>query len=167
MIESAALDAMARGWAVFPLRGKLPATTHGVLDASTEERLASIWFERHPSRGVGLATGQRSGVWALDLDSEDAAKGWAAMQNEHGGRIRTVVSRTKRGYHLFFKMPTNGTDVRNSAGRIGDGIDVRGSGGYIVLPPSPHPEGGVYRWAKGRSPNEIEVVDTPDWPRHS
>ena len=163
VIELAAVEAMARDWAVFPVNGKLPATTHGVLDASTEERLAAIWFERHPSRGVGLATGEPSGVWALDLDSDDATKLWAAMQDEHGDRIKTVVSKTRRGCHLLFKMPADGTDIRNSAGQVAEGIDVRGSGGYIVLPPSPHPDGGVYGWAKGRAPDEVEIADTPDW----
>ena len=154
---------MARGWAAFPVNGKIPATPKGVLDASTEERMSGIWFERFPDRGVALATGKPSGVWALDLDSEDAAKSWAAMQDEHRDRIKTVVSRTKRGYHVLFKMPTDDTDIRSSAGQVGDGIDVRGTGGYIVLPPSPHPDGGVYRWAKGRGPDEVAIAATPDW----
>ena len=66
----------------------------------TEERMASIWFERHADRGVGLATGAPSSVWALDVDAEDAAKRWAAMQDEHRDRIKTEMSRTKRGDHL-------------------------------------------------------------------
>ena len=70
-----------------------------------------------------------------------------------------MTSVTNRGYHLFFKMPEDGSDIRNSAGKVAKGIDVRGTGGYVVLPPSPHPEGEAYRWQDGRGPND----DLPSW----
>ena len=162
-ILDAGLEHMRRGWKIFPTNGKIPATNNGVLDASVEDRLAGIWWELHPDRGIGLATGEPSGVWALDLDSDDAVSRFAAMRLEHGDASKTVVSRTRRGYHLLFKMPTDGTDIRNSAGQVGDGIDVRGTGGYIVLPPSPHPDGGLYAWRPGQSPDETDVAETPSW----
>ena len=162
VIEAAALDAMARGWAVFPVKGKIPATSNGVLDASTEERLAAIWFERHPDRGLALATGEPSGAWVLDLDGPEAVQRFVDLQNEHGTVGKGVASKTARGYHLFFRMPTN-TDVRNSAGKVGEGIDVRGTGGYVVLPPSPHPTGDAYSWVSGRGPNEARFTAAPPW----
>ena len=100
VIESAAAEAMARGWAVFPVKGKIPATSHGVLDASTEERLASIWFERHPRRGYAIATGGPSGVWVLDLDGPEAVQRFAELQQEHGAIGNGVASKTARGSHL-------------------------------------------------------------------
>jgi len=59
-------------------------------------------------------------------------------------------------------MPTDG-DVRNSAGKVAEGIDVRGTGGYIVAPPSPHPSGRFYEWATGRGPDELVPVAAPSW----
>lgn len=162
VIETAAIETMARGWATFPVTGKTPVTTHGVLDASTEERLASIWFERHPDRGLAIATGIPSGVWVLDFDSDEAIERFTELQAKHGDVKRGVVSRTARGYHLFFKMPEHG-DIRNSAGKLALGIDVRGTGGYVVVPPSPHPSGETYRWAKGRGPDDIAMVAAPAW----
>jgi len=158
-IERIAASYMTRGWSVFPVAGKIPATKNGVLDASQEHGDIPGWWtgSRH---GVGLATGEPSGVWAVDIDSDEAMRSFIALQN--GEQSKTVVSKTKRGYHLLFRMPV-GRDVRNSAGKIADGIDVRGTGGYIVLPPSPHPDGGSYEWAPGRSPDEISVAPTPRW----
>jgi hypothetical protein len=46
---------------------------------------------------------------------------------------------------LYFEMPD--TSVRNSAGKIGPGLDVRGDGGYVLAPPSIHPSGKPYAWS--------------------
>ena len=152
---------MKRGWPVFPVRGKIPITAHGVLDATTDVEAEATWPT--PSTGLGLATGEPSGVWVLDLDSADAMRAFIALQDKHEtGRIRTVAAKTKRGHHLYFRMPP-GRDIRNSAGKVGPGIDVRGTGGYVVLPPSAHPDGGVYEWVRDRSPDDFPVAVTPRW----
>lgn len=153
---------MERGWAVFPVDGKIPTTKNGLKDASTEPRLASIWWENYPARGIALATGAASGVWALDLDGEDAAKYVAGLQDVNGALPETVTSRTRNGYHVLFQMPEDG-DVRNSASKVAPGVDVRGSGGYIVIPPSHHPDGGEYRWARGRGPDDVSAKPAPGW----
>jgi hypothetical protein len=40
----------------------------------------------------------------------------------------------------------------HSAGRLGDGLDVRGHGGCVVAPPSLHADGHRYRWRTRRRP---------------
>lgn len=150
------------GWAVFPVKGKIPVTRNGVKDASTKPRLAAIWYSRYPERGVALATGEVSGVWALDLDGEEGKEAFVELQEEHGPIPKTVCSRTGSGWHLFWQMPDDG-DVRNSASQVAPKVDVRGTGGYVVLPPSPHPSGRRYEWVDGRSPNDVSVAAAPDW----
>src|SRR5256885_13664451 len=49
------------------------------------------------------------------------------------------------GSHAYFAHP--GSSVPNSAGRLGEGLDVRGDGGYVVAPPSLHGCRRPYRWA--------------------
>ncbi|MBW8036371.1 MAG: DUF3987 domain-containing protein, partial [Planctomycetes bacterium] len=63
------------------------------------------------------------------------------------------------GRHLYFAHP--GGDVRNSAGTLGEGLDVRGHHGYVVAPPSNHASGGEYRWKA--DPRAVELAVCPQW----
>ena len=61
----------------------------------------------------------------------------------------TVTTTTPRdGRHLYFSWPPTGPSIRNSASRIGLGIDVRGAGGYVVAPPSIGSNGIAYAWVE-------------------
>lgn len=157
-----AVGYMDLGWKIFPVDGKVPVTMNGLNDASAEHRLASIWWERHPGRGVAVATGKASGFWVLDLDGEEGRDTFVALQEKHGQIPNTVASKTGSGFHLFFRMPEAG-DVRNSASKVGPKIDVRGTGGYVVIPPSPHPSGKRYEWVAGRAPEQAPIATAPGW----
>jgi hypothetical protein len=136
-----ALCYQARGFAVLPLReaSKLPASPHGLKDASTDvDQLVSWWLEC-PTFNVGIRTGAVSGIAVLDVDPEGDASLAELPPLPH-----TWSSITPRGRHFYFRHP--GREVRNSAGKLGPGLDVRGDGGYVVAPPSI--VGGIeYRWA--------------------
>jgi len=178
-----ALAYQARGWPVFPTYGpdparasgcscsdrecsspgKHPATREGVKAASTEPRMAGIFWSRHSARGIGMATGGDSGVWALDLDGPDGLRELDELTRVNGELPATVASRTGGGgVHLLFRMPRD-RDVRNSAKKVGPNIDVRGTGGYIILPPSVHVSGKRYAWEPGRSPAAVGVAEAPGW----
>jgi hypothetical protein len=70
----------------------------------------------------------------------------------------TVEVITRRGRHLYFKMPAR--DVRNSASKVASGIDVRGTGGYVLTPPSVHPSGRRYCWSVDSAST---FAATPHW----
>jgi hypothetical protein len=53
--------------------------------------------------------------------------------------------------------------VRNSVGAIGPGLDVRGEGGYVIVPPSRHRSGSLYRWADGWRPTRVALSHAPQW----
>jgi hypothetical protein len=163
-----ALRLAARGFAIFPLRprtkepygdDKFFRTVGGYKCASRDPALIEFWWARQPEANIGLATGSVSGVWVLDLD-DDEHEAWLHEQEiEHGETVPpTVEVITGKGRHLYFRYPY-GTDVRNAQDRD-DMPDVRGNGGYVLLPPSVHPSGRAYAWS-------VDSTDTfaaaPGW----
>jgi Bifunctional DNA primase/polymerase, N-terminal len=86
------------------------------------------------------------------------ALGAATLRNfeiAHGELPPTLFSITGRGRHLWFQATG---EVQSSAGRAGEGLDVRGEGGYVLVPPSVHPDGPIYRWG-----NDAPIATAPDW----
>jgi putative DNA primase/helicase len=133
---NAALDYTARGWPVFPVQNKIPLTEHGFKDATCDRGQIAAWWRRWPRADVAVPTGAGTGLIVLDIDI-DPAKGINGLDalEEIGISVHpeTPTAHTPRGgMHLYFAHP--GREVRNSAGRIGRGLDVRGDGGSIVVP---------------------------------
>ena len=142
---AAALAYAERGWPVFPVNGKAPLTTHGFKDASVDAEQIRAWWQTHQVAGVAIATGAASGVLAVDIDAQKGGAGtWKRLVAEHGKIPPTAATLTGGGgSHLLFHHPG---DVPSSTGRLGNHVDVRGDGGYIVLPPSVHENGRPYKW---------------------
>lgn len=157
MLE-AALAYAARGWRVFPVAAgkKTPRTANGFHDATTDETAIGLWWEGKPHLNVGLATGAVSGVWALDVDGEPGAASVMDLEQLHGELPDTLTFRTPRGgrQHLFTIPP--GVTITSGVGIL-PGIDVRGDGGYSVVPPSTRPE-GAYAFVR-----DVPVSDPPGW----
>jgi Bifunctional DNA primase/polymerase, N-terminal len=134
----AALRYAAHGWPVFPLTPgeKVPLPgSHGLLEATTDERQVLRWFERHQDRNVAVATGV-PGPDVVDVDTKGArSNGFAAWnQAKAAGLSRTpqaIVRTPSGGMHAFFR----GTDQRNGALKE-HGLDFRAQGGYVVAVPS-------------------------------
>jgi hypothetical protein len=137
-----------RDLSVFPCkpRGKEPACANGCKDASTDPALIAHWWQQDPNYNIGIATGERSHCFVVDIDGPDAEAELKKLEAEYGALPLTVESITPRpGRHLFFDWPRQ--SVRNSAGKIAPRIDVRGEGGYVLAPPSIHPSGRPYHWS--------------------
>jgi hypothetical protein len=161
----AAVEYLARGWSVLPLRprDKRPLTPWEPLQ-SARPSPADIahWFSRWPGANVGIVTGEISNLIVLDVDPKHGGdSSLDRLERQFGSIPATVEAVTGgSGRHLYFAHP--GGLVRNRAG-IAQGIDLRGDGGYIVAPPSIHPSGGRYAWRPGRSPADIALAALPRW----
>lgn len=144
-LHEAALRYAASGIPVFPcFENKKPRTTHGFKDASTDPTQINAWWREFPNASIGSPTGGNSFV--LDVDLPDGPEALAKLEQEYGSLPHTLEQMTgSGGRHLFFKLP-EGVQIKNSAGKIGKGLDSRGIGGYVILPPSPHPSGQRYQW---------------------
>jgi putative DNA primase/helicase len=161
-ILNAALRYAAGGWPVFPCKpsDKRPLTPNGFKDASTNTDQIRDWWTKHPNAMIGMATGKRSGVLVLDLDidPERGLDGIAAAA-ELGELPDSLVVRTPRGgLHCYLDWQEG---LGNSRGALPAGIDVRGEGGYVILPPSRRADGVSYTWAK--PPGQCQPAEAPAW----
>jgi hypothetical protein len=177
----AALSYAKRGWRVFPCHtpttsgcscgkdcgknvGKHPRTEHGLRDATTAEAQIRAWWQRWPRANVAVRTGE--GFVVIDLDPRhDAAVGIELLEADGCTFPDTVESITGGdGRHLFYQYA--GDEVHNSVGSEGhglaQGVDVRGTGGYVILPPSLHASRKRYVWEMSSHPDEIEMVPLPE-----
>jgi bifunctional DNA primase/polymerase-like protein len=155
-VLEAALDYARCGVPVFPCNpiDKRPLTANGFKDATRDETQILAWWQQYPNAMIGVPMGPASGVWATDLDVDPARKidGKATLDQliaQRGALPATWVTITPRGgRHLIWIWDPN-VEIRNSASKIGPGIDVRGNGGYVIWPPSRNATGGTYQWEPG------------------
>src|SRR6516165_8411064 len=139
----AALEYGRKGLPVFPCSplDKKPLTPHGFKDATTDEAQIRAWWVQWPNAMIGVPAGPASGIWVIDTDIDPVKKidGEATLNQlitQRGALPLTLMTITPRGgKHRIFSWDAN-HDIRNSASRIGPGIDVRGDGGYVIWPPS-------------------------------
>jgi hypothetical protein len=164
-IEESALDYLARGWSVVPVRAreKRPLIAWQVY----QQRRATAadvrdWFARWPQANVAIVTGAVSGLVVVDVDRQHGGDdSLARLEREHGPLPRTVEAISGGGgRHFYFAHP--GGHVHNRAG-LAPGIDLRGDGGVIVAPPSVHPSGARYAWRTGHAPHQIAPAPLPGW----
>lgn len=149
------------GMAVFPLvpKSKNPATSNGFLNATTDFNQIEKWWGKNPNYNIGIATGQMSGgivVIDLDIDKEKGKYGnetlreWEAEHGQLPDTCRTITGRG--GYHLLFRTDR---EIPCSA-EESKAVDIRGDGGFVVAPPSIHPNGRFYEWEQ--APDEFEIA---------
>jgi Bifunctional DNA primase/polymerase, N-terminal len=132
----AALTYATAGWRVFPcIPGeKVPATPHGVKDATTDAAQIRAWWARNPGRNVAIATGA-PGPDVLDVDRHGDASGFPALRQLKAagivGQVAALVRTPSGGAHLY----APGSEQGNGSLR-GHHIDFRSAGGYVIAPPS-------------------------------
>lgn len=117
------------------------------------------WIKRFANRNGAYILGRNIGRFVVDCDNLDDALPWVFDQ---GPMPPTQVVYTRRGVHLHFRYPRKG-EIRNSAGLLHPGVDVRGHAGIAVAVGSVHASGFVYQWAQGYSPRDVRLADAPAW----
>lgn len=171
-----ALRYVRHGWAVLPLvpREKVPdgaLAPHGVRDATLDEGVCRRWFDRKEApRGIGIAAGP-SGLAIVDVDPRNGGvETMKAITTAHGPLPLTPVACTGGGgWHVFFRAPDPAVELRNAANVLGPGVDLKcagspgSAGGYVVAPPSWHPNGVQYVWHPAHRPSATPLADLPGW----
>ncbi|MEM7695293.1 MAG: bifunctional DNA primase/polymerase [Pseudomonadota bacterium] len=172
-IESAAIELAELGWPVFlaPPTGEKKGCFSGEntngerWGATTDPLTIRSYCRLKPNANLGIATGQKAGIFVVDVDTLDAhgADGFASLaelEAEHGRLPMTVESASPSGgRHYFFRYPSSG--AVGTFPRLVPGIDIRGAKGMVLAPPSVKPGKGEYQWVQ--SPFATDVAVAPDW----
>lgn len=137
----AAAEELARvGVPVFPCipGGKRPLTEHGFHDATTDADRVAAWWGRSPGANIGVPTGAPSGMVVVDVDVHGPVDGFRAFSRAHRADLldgwQLLISTPSGGMHAYYRSTPGPVQRSWQAARAG--IDFRGDGGYIVVPPS-------------------------------
>lgn len=171
-------ESLARGYLVFPVHetlpngrcscnrpncsntGKHPRTQNGHLAATNDINQLEQWWRLWPETNYGIRTGKESGIWVLDIDGEIGKRNLDRLVSEHGPLPETRTVRTgSGGIHIYYKHP--GFEIKNTRGRLAEGIDTRGDGGFVVGPGSRHQSGNQYKLISDEQARE--AADPPVW----
>lgn len=139
---SEALTYTRWGWSIIPIRfrGKEPAVRSWKTYQSQPpvESQVQRWFSTN-WKNIAVILGPVSGGLACrDFDKIEAYRQWV---KKHPQLAKTLpIVKTSRGAHVYF------INREFSGIRHFDDGELRGAGGYCLLPPSIHPDGTEYEW---------------------
>lgn len=143
--------------------GKL--APHGLQNATRDPEIVTNWWRLAPHANIGIPTGALSGLVALDVDTRKYGDdSLFELTQRYGALPFTVMALTGGGgFHYLFAHPGSYLKIRNSVENLGSGLDVRGDGGYIIVPPSSHASGRRYEWELSCHPKDIPLAPIPGW----
>lgn len=121
----------AVGWPVFPCQpdSKEPIQKGSFHDATTDDTQVTAFWRQFPRANVALRAGPA--FWVLDVDPRHGGNdALAAIEAKHGALPDTLRASTPSGGTHFYFAPD--ARARNTASKIGAGLDTRGHGGYVL-----------------------------------
>lgn len=138
-----------------------------IVPEATFDRWYGLQGEYKQRQNMGLLTGRASGnVFVIDLDEykdTTALNWWLGVLAEHNNASEPETWQQVTGgggRQIFFRAPPA---WRTPTNKTPIGVDIRGQGGFAVLPPSMHMSGKPYAWKAGCAPWECELADAPEW----
>lgn len=153
----AALALAARGFQVFPIKAGAkypPLVKNWPAQATTNSTQISSWFTKWPDANVGIHC---KGLGVLDVDVRSGGD-QSLVKIEINGLPETLTTRTPTGgEHIFYRLPEGHPGVPNGANKLGPGIDIKSTNGYVVAPGSEVPA-GRYRFEA-----DVPITDAPTW----
>ena len=131
-----------QGFKIFPCNPVKTPKVKWSEEMTNDVGKITSWWHQWPDSMIGLVCGQVNGIVVLDIDVKNDVNGFESLK-ERNFKISTNTFRVNTpsgGSHFYFKLRENEI-IKNSAGLIAPGVDVRGEGGYVIAPPSVCPAG--------------------------
>lgn len=157
------------------MAGKHPRLAAWPERASNEPVAVRALFTQSASRqksNIAVATGPGSGVFVVDVDPAHGGDESLALLIAHYGPLPDTweTLTASGGRHLWYAWPElpdfitiGNVTAGPTGGPLGPGLDVRGEGGYVVIPPSDRGILGVYCWELSSIPGEVPLAPAPEW----
>lgn len=156
-----ALSLLSSGFSVIPAHGKQPIGTwqdyQRKLKTAGELERDFINFS---NTNIGIVTGKISNIFVLDIDGYEGEESLSKLEKKYKPLPPSVeVITGGDGRHIYFHYPKD-NEVKNSAGKIGYKLDIRGNGGFVICPPSVHKSGKQYHWSVDCTE---DISPAPEW----
>jgi hypothetical protein len=157
---------LSQGISVIPIKGRTGNTEDEYKKPVIswklfQQRLPSMkeiveWFQ-FSRYNLAIVTGQISRLLVLDID--DRHNGMQSIANKV--IPNTWQDKTPGGNHYYFRWHPTLNDKTTSVSNLLPGVDIRGNGGYVIVPPSVGYNGLTYSWIK--SPKNTPLAYPPPW----
>ena len=143
-----ALTLASKGFRLIPCKEKIPIIKKWQINATNDnEKIRQLWNDNY---NIGILTGKdASNLVVIDCDIKEEING---IQNflEYLKRENIILPKTliatsgRGGKHYYFKSKSS--NIKSGTNVFDKGIDIRANGGFIIAPPSMHPNGNAYSW---------------------
>jgi hypothetical protein len=143
-----------QGWSVIPIRSNSKEPSKSWLEFQ-QRLMTQDEIDKTTWTNVAIVTGSISNLCVIDRDNDEGKSFCEKLPP-------TLTCRTSKGFHYYFRLP-EGKRVPTRV-RFLPGLDVRGEGGYVLAPPSVHPDGLMYEWVSGwhDAEDEPEIAVLPE-----
>jgi len=140
----AALTYASWGWHVIPVvpNGKVPATQHGVKDATTNAEQITRWWTQNPDFNIGIAAGEKSGIIVFDIDPRNGGEDSWSVWTEQNGAVPDGAMQMTAGGGVHY-IADYSPEIRSC--KLTEGVDLLSDGRYFVAYPSTI-ESRRYEW---------------------
>jgi P4 family phage/plasmid primase-like protien len=109
---------------------------HGFYAATDDLNVIKQWVSETPDMHLAVATGRTSGVFVFDYDPRNGGDvSFQELMDEHDAFDTEANTTPNGGKHFIFQLPN--FDVHAISGKLWPGIDIKGEGGYHLVPPTP------------------------------
>ena len=154
------LQSARRHWRLFPVlpHGKFASAKARIEEATTDLERLEEWACKHPGCNWGLATGQASGVFVLEVDAERGRNALCILCGDEWDWQQTLQSQAGDAAYAFFPWPA-GRAMHRSGRNLAPGLSIRGEGDYVLIPPSAYSSGVSHAYVDP----DAAIAAAPHW----
>jgi len=136
--------------------GRHPLDPDGILRTTLDPATAIIWLARRPHANIAIATGAPSGINALVVDPRDGGYASLARLEQRMGSLADLpkIRTGDGGLCVLIRR----FDWPVSSVHLGPGLRMVGEDDFIIMPPSRHVSGSLYKWLGEGEPYGLDPL---------